>query len=80
MISVEDGGARSHVMIYERAEGTAAYPQITSADKDGSPIGFGALSGLAAIKDKPGMLYAVSDSVYSSQPRIFTIDATQTPA
>lgn len=77
---VEDGGARSHVMIYERAEGTTAYPQITSADKDGLPIGFVALSGLAAIKDKPGMLYAVNDSVYSSQPRIFTIDATQTPA
>ena len=26
---VEDGGARSHVMIYERAEGPAAYPMIT---------------------------------------------------
>lgn len=77
---VEDGGARSHVMIYERAEGTAAYPQITSAEKDGVPLGFGALSGLAAIKDQPGKLYAVSDSVYSSQPRIFTIDATQKPA
>lgn len=77
---VEDGGARSHVMIYERAEGTAAYPQITSAEKDGVPLGFGALSGLAAIKDKPGMFYAVSDSVYSSQPRIFTIDAAQKPA
>jgi len=67
-------------MIYERAEGTAAYPQITSAEKDGVPLGFGALSGLAAIKDKPGMFYAVSDSVYSSQPRIFTIDAAQKPA
>ncbi len=77
---VEDGGARSHVMIYERAEGTAAYPQITSAEKDGVPLGFGALSGLAAIKDQPGKFYAVSDSVYSSQPRIFTIDATQKPA
>ncbi|OBZ96268.1 alkaline phosphatase [Pararhizobium polonicum] len=77
---VEDGGARSHVMIYERAEGVAAYPQITSAVKDGVPIGFGALSGLAAVKDEPGKLYAVSDSVYSAQPRIFTIDATQKPA
>lgn len=77
---VEDGGARSHVMIYERAEGTAAYPQIASAEKDGVPLGFGALSGLAAIKDKPGMLHAVNDSVYSSQPRIFTIDATKSPA
>ena len=77
---VEDGGARSHVMIYERAEGTATYPQITSAEKDGMPLGFGALSGLVAIKDKPGMLYAISDSVYASQPRIFTIDATKSPA
>lgn len=77
---VEDGLARSHVMIYERAEGTPAYPQITSADKNGAPIGFGALSGLAAIKEQPGKVYAVSDSFYSSQPRIFTIDATQKPA
>ncbi len=76
----EDGLARSHVMIYERAEGTAAYPQIRSADKDGLPVGFGALSGLAAAKDVPGKLFAVSDSVYASDPAIFTIDATQKPA
>jgi hypothetical protein len=76
----EDGGPRSHVMIYERGEGTAAYPQIRSADKDGLPVGFGALSGLAAAKDEPGKLFAVSDSFYSSDPAIFTIDATQTPA
>ncbi|MDW9413394.1 alkaline phosphatase [Sinorhizobium meliloti] len=76
---VEDGGARSHVMIYERGEGEAAYPQIRSAEKDGLPIGFGALSGLAAA-DKPGFLHAVNDSVFSSQPTIFTIDATQKPA
>lgn len=76
----EDGGARSHVMIYERAEGTPAYPQIVSTEKDGELIGFGALSGLAPIKDKPGMLVAVNDSFYGSQPTIFTIDATQKPA
>lgn len=77
---VEDGGARSHVMIYERAEGEAVYPQIVSGEKDGELIGFGALSGLAASKDQPGLLYAVNDSVYSSQPTIFTIDANQKPA
>lgn len=77
---VEDGGARSHVMIYERAEGEAAYPQIVSTDKDGELIGFGALSGLAPVKDKPGMLYAVNDSFYAAQPTIFTIDATAKPA
>ncbi len=76
----EDGGARSHVMLYERAEGTPAYPQIVSTEKDGELIGFGALSGLAPIKDKPGMLVAVNDSFYASQPTIFTIDATQKPA
>lgn len=77
---VEDGLARSHVMIYERAEGEAAYPQIVSTEKDGELIGFGALSGLAPVKDKPGHLNAVSDSVYSMQPTIFTIDATAKPA
>ncbi|SIP96427.1 Uncharacterized conserved protein [Rhizobium sp. RU20A] len=75
----EDGGARSHVMIYERAEGTANYPQIVSVEKDGAPIPFGALSGLAALPEA-GKLVAVSDSVYSSQPTIFTIDATAKPA
>ena len=76
----EDGGARSHVMIYERAEGAAAYPQLVSADKDGNPIGWGALSGLAADPEVPGRLHAVSDSAYAMSPSIFVIDATRTPA
>jgi len=76
----KDGGARSHVMIYERGEGEKAYPHIVSAEKDGNPIGFAALSGLAAVPGKPGMLYAVSDSVLGSQPTIYTIDATKKPA
>ncbi len=76
---VEDGGARSHVMIYERAEGQAAYPQITSATVDGAPIGWGALSGLVGDADKEGILYAISDSVYGNQPSIYTIDATKKP-
>ena len=77
---VEDGGARSHLMIYERAEGEPIYPQIVSVEKDGELIGFGALSGLAAVKDQPGMLYAVNDSFYGLQPTIFTIDAGRKPA
>jgi hypothetical protein len=67
-------------MIYERGEGEAAYPQIRSVEKDGLPIGSGALSGLAAVGDKPGFLRAVNDSVLASQPTIVTIDATQKPA
>ena len=74
-----DGLAPAHVMIYELAEGTAAYPMITSAGS-AEPIGWGALSGLAADPEVAGKLYAVSDSVYGAQPRIFTIDATQKPA
>ncbi|WP_406874078.1 esterase-like activity of phytase family protein [Aminobacter sp. P9b] len=78
---VEDGLARSHVMVYELGEGDAAYPQVVSSFKDdGTPLGWGALSGLAADPKEAGKLYAVSDSVYRSAPAIFTIDTTKTPA
>ncbi|WP_225028004.1 esterase-like activity of phytase family protein [Xinfangfangia pollutisoli] len=75
----EDGGAPAHVMLYELAEGTPAYPMITSEGTD-PLIGWGALSGLAADPETAGKLYAVSDSVYGMMPRIYTIDATQKPA
>lgn len=73
-----DGLAPAHVMVYERAEGSAAYPMLTSEGSD-PPIGWGALSGLAA-GSKPGELFAVSDSVYGAMPRIYRIDTTATPA
>lgn len=75
----EDGAARSHVMIYERQEAPAAYPAITSEGTE-ALIGWGALSGLVADAEKPGMLYGVSDSIYGAEPAIYTIDATQKPA
>lgn len=76
-----DGGARSHVMIYRLQDAPAAYPTLVSGDDaQGRPIGWGALSGLAADPATPGRLYAVSDSFYGAAPTIFTIDATQTPA
>lgn len=74
---VEDGGARAHVMIYELQDAPAAYPQLTSEGAD-ELIGWGAISGMVAGED--GMIYAVNDSFYGFQPRIFTIDPTQTPA
>jgi DNA-binding beta-propeller fold protein YncE len=78
---VEDGLARSHVMVYERADGPAAYPQIVAGLTDeGAPLGWGALSGLAADPDEAGKLHAVSDSVYRAAPSIFTIDTSRTPA
>lgn len=76
----EDGGPRSHVMIYELQEGPANYPTLVSQDKDGKIIGWGALSGLAGSADKAGILYAVSDSFYNTAPTIYTIDATTKPA
>ncbi len=76
---VEDGGARAQVMIYELAEGPAAYPMITSAGSE-ELIGWGALSGLAADPADAGKIYAISDSAYAAQPTIYTIDTTQAPA
>jgi hypothetical protein len=76
---IEDGGVRAHVMVYQLQDAPAAYPMITSAGTE-TPLGWGALSGLAADPAEAGKLYAVSDSVYGSMPMIYTIDATQTPA
>ena len=70
----EDGGMGSLVTIFERREGEPAYPEIASVE----PIGWGALSGLAAGAD--GGLLAVSDSDYGAAPAIYAIDAAATPA
>lgn len=75
----DKGGARAAVMIYERTEAPANYPTIASVEVDGAPIGWGALSGLAASPTTAGRLHAVTDSAYSPT-RILEIDATQKPA
>lgn len=78
---VADGGLRSHVMLYQLQDNSPAYPQIASTqDDNGHYIGWGALSGLTADTKQSGKLYAISDSFYSAQPRIFTIDASVKPA
>lgn len=74
---LEDGGARSHVMIFEYAEGEAVYPHLTSEGM-AELTGWGAISGMVA--DEDGIVWAVSDSFYGYQPRIFKIDTTQSPA
>ncbi|MEM9523259.1 MAG: esterase-like activity of phytase family protein [Pseudomonadota bacterium] len=74
---LEDGAARAHVMIYEYQAAPAVYPHLTSAGMD-ELTGWGAISGMATAED--GMIYAVNDSFYGYQPRIFKIDPTQTPA
>jgi hypothetical protein len=78
---IEDGGVRSQVMVYELQDAEPSYPTLRSGiDDQGRPIGWGALSGLAADPEIPGLLYAVNDSFYGMQPTIFTIDTTETPA
>jgi hypothetical protein len=77
----EDGLAGSHVMIYELGEAEPTYPQLVSdIGEDGHPIGWAAISGAVADADKPGILYAVSDSVLYGAPAIYEIDATAQPA
>lgn len=77
----EDGGPRAHVMIYALQDAAPVYPTIASATKgDLPPIAWGALSGLAADETTPARLYAVTDSFYSMNPQILTIDASETPA
>jgi hypothetical protein len=74
---IEDGGARSHVMIYSYSDADATYPMITSVGAE-NLIGWGALSGMAAVDDNT--LVAVNDSFYSYQPTIFTVDVSAAPA
>ncbi|MCV6594421.1 MAG: esterase-like activity of phytase family protein [Silicimonas sp.] len=74
---IEDGGVRSHVMIFEYQDAPAAYPQLTSEGAD-ELIGWGAISGMVA--DEDGIVWAVNDSFYLFQPTIFKIDTKVTPA
>lgn len=74
----DKGGPRAAVMIYERSEAPAAYPSIASVEVDDAPLGWGALSGLAAGATA-GRLHAVTDSAYSPT-RILEIDASASPA
>ncbi|UJW86727.1 esterase-like activity of phytase family protein [Devosia sp. SL43] len=77
----EDGLGGSHVMLYELAEAELAYPQLISdLGEDGHPIGWAAISGAVGDAEKPGILYAVSDSVLNGAPAIYEIDATAKPA
>jgi len=74
---IEDGGVRSHVMLFEYQDAPAMYPTLTSKGAD-ELIGWGAISGMVAADD--GFIYAVNDSFYGFQPSIFKIDASTTPA
>jgi len=78
--SAEDG-VRSHVSLYQFGAAAPAYPSITSATdpEKNAPIGWGALSALAADPSDANKLYAVSDSFYDDA-RIYTLDISSKPA
>jgi hypothetical protein len=65
---------------YQRQEGEPAYPTIVSTDReDGTPIPWGALSGLAFDTEDSNKVYTMHDSFYQ-QSRIFVMDAPDHPA
>lgn len=72
-----DEGFRSMINIYQLEEREAGYPHIVSAGDP--PIGWGALSGLAADPEDPAKLYAVHDGFYA-HARIYTLDVSNRPA
>ena len=70
---------RSVVNIYQYQNAAAAYPTLQSANRsDGTPIPWGALSGLAA-GSSTATAYAIDDSFYRAN-RIFELDLSQVPA
>ncbi len=69
---------RSLLTIYQLQSGGANYPTIESTDRtDGTPIPWGALSGLAAGGENKA--YTIPDSFYQ-QSRIFSLDLSKDPA
>jgi len=75
-----ESGLRSTLSLYRRGPGPAAYPTIVSTNRaDGTPITWGALSGLSGDRTVPGRLYAITDSFYN-EAQILTVDASVTPA
>ncbi len=78
--SAEDK-VRSTVGIYQYGAEAPAYPTLVSADDadTGAPIGWGAISGMAADPDNADVVFAVSDSFYDDA-RIFTVDVSAKPA
>ncbi len=73
-------GVRSAISLYEYDIVAQSYPDIRSEDRaDGTPIPWGALSGLAVDPSNDTVLYSVEDGVFDSN-RIFRIDISTEPA
>ena len=67
-------------LIHEFNQRSSLLHVVAPSDSLEGVIGWGALSGLAPDAANPATLHAVSDSVYSAAPAIYTIDASRQPA
>jgi phytase-like protein len=75
-----DDKIRSALTIYKYRSGDASYPTIISGNRaDGTPLPWGALSGLAADPNEENTLYTIHDSFYD-QARIFKLNIDDQPA
>lgn len=75
---------RASVNLYGYGEsfasaGKPSFPSIVSADRDGKPIGWGALGALSAAPKDPNRLYTATDIAYGPA-RILGVDVAQKPA
>ncbi|MFS3129401.1 esterase-like activity of phytase family protein [Nocardioides sp. Bht2] len=70
---------RASVGLYQLGKGQPAFPSVASADVEGQPIGWGALSALSADPKSGSRIYSASDSAYATG-RIYSINTARTPA
>lgn len=75
-----DDKVRSALTIYKYSSNETNYPTVISNNRtDGTPIPWGALSGLAANPDDAKVMYTIHDSFYN-EARIFEMDIDKIPA
>jgi hypothetical protein len=76
---VPEDNVRSAITIFGLGRGGAGFPSIESKDVSGAPLGWGALSALAADPRRSDRLWTVSDSYYSPT-KLYTVSTSSKPA
>jgi Esterase-like activity of phytase len=78
-VDVPEDDVRSAITLFKLGAGEPQFPSIRSADVNGSPLGWGALSALSADPRDRNRLWTVSDSYYSPT-QLFVISVAKRPA
>ena len=73
----KEPGLSSHVTIYQLQDAPASYPHLTN-ENGLEFVSWGAISGMVSGED--GKIYAVNDGTFKTQPRIYVIDPSSSPA